>query len=1091
MAPPKNRRVASLHALLLASAIGLTACGGDRGLDARDLTLVVQEDGAVEGTLTGPDAVLHGVEFALEGAPAHGVVTVDRMSGAFRYVPAPDFHGADAFTFRTSSRGKASDPATVSLEVLAVNDPPVGEDQSGALLEDAPHAGQLVASDVDGDPLTYTVVEPPRHGTVTVDGATGAFEYVPRANYFGRDTFRWVASDGVASTRAAAVALVVTPMNDPPVPLAQSLALAPGGVLVGTLWADDVDGELVSTFALASAPAHGTVQLTPGTPTFTYTPNAGYVGDDAFRFFASDGQAVSRVESVSVHVRASAPTRPQVQLQVGRVTVAEGESAVLGVTGSGAPGITFRWRRKGVVVTGAYDASYVTPPLSIADSGTSYAVTVYAGGTSTTSLSWVVNVVERRPDQRELVTLYANRPELYPSRQPLAIKSVAPLAGAVGARVTFDVPAGQVPPFEGTGDASFTPRSSLGALDVLFADSTASGAAALALSPPDGSPALPLAIKLESAADLAARGVDGPPRLTFTEFGVPFAYSAVEDWMVRPASTTEVAFAEATWGAVVAAETGPTAKAQALAKAIMTALEPSRGVPSDAMRAPPFEQYQRAVAGLDQVWCSNIAQIFSLACNALGIPSRILALARTQELGSEYDLLTAEGHNTTEIFDAERNAWVWIDATSYMLSMELPGIGLLNTVELQRALADPTRLPLLTVLEYDPVTGQAFRRDSKTSLNWGDLDRFFNADTGISIPRKGRELNIEFHTDEGEVYPQLYDVALRSVRELPDDFGVALELGSALPGPARYELWQTYASWGVADRTVRTSTDGRFELRFPAPHEPVVKAMLVKVRAVAASGATSVEHVLMLYLYNTEFYASRGLTTKGLVIFTRGTLPLSQGDPADWLLDQPSLDDYRYAAEQWGSAVAGEVTAVGKARRIAAEILRAIGDRRGSSGHPVASDPLGHHRRVVAGLDVVDDPGLARILVRACNASGVAARLVEMNRVLGRGAGYDVLGVVPRTAAEVFDPVSNRWAVLDPAAGLIGADLAGYGALNAAELARVLEGSEQIARLTVEVPGPGPTGRAAMPASSWTDGAPLRAYFAAQPVLGFERAARR
>jgi hypothetical protein len=1059
---------------------------------ARDLAFVLDEDGALDGSVASWVGFGARYDCELEAPPVHGTVTLDRATGAFRYVPAPDFNGTDAFTYHIRKGTTASTPGTVTLTVRAVNDPPVAQDGSDGLDEDTPLSGQLMAMDVDGDPLTFAVTEPPRHGTLTIDATTGAFRYVPRAHYVGRDAFQFVASDGQLTSAPAFVTLAVAPVNDPPVARGEQPVVHVGGIVAGALWADDVDGELVSTFAVWSGPANGTVQLPAGSRNYTYTPTAGWSGDDTFWFFASDGELVSQLTSVTVHVRDTAPAGPQIQRQVGRTTVAEGESAVLGVTAAGMPGLTFRWRRNGILVPNAASATYVTPPLSVNDSGTTYAVTAYNAPASTTSLSWVVNVVQRRGDGQQLVSLYSTRAELYPSIQPLAITSIAPLAAAVGARISFDGAAGNLPSFTTSGDAVVTAQAAIGAMDVVFLDTASGGVrtAALSVSASEASAGLPIALQFESAAALAAGGAAGPPRVTITELHVPFAYSHVDDWLVRTATTTEVAFAQEAWGAVVAAESSPTAKAQAIARAIIDAVELHRGVPSDAMTAPPFEQYRRAVNGLDHVWCSNIAQIFALACNALGIPARMLAMNRYEALGADYDLLTAEGHNTTEIFDSQLNAWVWIDATSYFLGMEQVGLGLMDTVEMQGAINDPTRLPFLTVLEYDPATSQVASRPTATAVHWSDLAHFFGADTIVAAPKRGAGLNREFRTNERELYPQRYEVALRAVRELPDGVGVSMELRSDLPDLAGFELRQTYASWGQADPTIRSSTDGRFDVAFPSPHAPVVKAMIVNVRALSASGASSPEYPVVIYLYPTEFYAASGLTRKGLIIFTRGDLPVASVDPSDWIVDEPSLEDLRFAYGTWGATLAARPAAVEKVRALAATILGAIGARRGTPAGDVAANPLGHYQRVVAGLDAVDDEGLARILVRACTASGLWARLVEMGRVLGRGAGYDLLGAEPRFSVEVFDPEGNRWVLVDPATGVLGADLVGYGALNWAQFARLLQAELVASGLVLSTFDVATHTVSSEPAGASAACSGLGGYFSTQPFLGFTRTAQ-
>jgi hypothetical protein len=59
-------------------------------------------------------------------------------------------------------------------------------------------SGTLPGSDPDGDPLTWSVADPPSHGSVSVD-STRAYTYSPEAGYTGPDVFRYQVTDGGAS----------------------------------------------------------------------------------------------------------------------------------------------------------------------------------------------------------------------------------------------------------------------------------------------------------------------------------------------------------------------------------------------------------------------------------------------------------------------------------------------------------------------------------------------------------------------------------------------------------------------------------------------------------------------------------------------------------------------------------------------------------------------------------------------------------------------------------------------------------------------------------------------------------------------------
>ncbi|MEZ4541679.1 MAG: FG-GAP-like repeat-containing protein [Chloroflexota bacterium] len=66
----------------------------------------------------------------------------------------------------------------------------------------------LSASDADGDPLTFTIVKNPQHGTLAGTGPNRT--YTPAAGYHGPDRFTFKANDGVADSNVATVSITVT-----------------------------------------------------------------------------------------------------------------------------------------------------------------------------------------------------------------------------------------------------------------------------------------------------------------------------------------------------------------------------------------------------------------------------------------------------------------------------------------------------------------------------------------------------------------------------------------------------------------------------------------------------------------------------------------------------------------------------------------------------------------------------------------------------------------------------------------------------------------------------------------------------------------
>ena len=84
---------------------------------------------------------------------AQGTLTLN-ANGSFTYTPAPNFNGADSFTYRANDGTVNSNLATVTINVAAVNDAPVADDDTYAATEDTTLtvvAPGVLANDTDAD----------------------------------------------------------------------------------------------------------------------------------------------------------------------------------------------------------------------------------------------------------------------------------------------------------------------------------------------------------------------------------------------------------------------------------------------------------------------------------------------------------------------------------------------------------------------------------------------------------------------------------------------------------------------------------------------------------------------------------------------------------------------------------------------------------------------------------------------------------------------------------------------------------------------------------------------------------------------------
>ena len=104
--------------------------------------------------------------------------------------------GYAAFTFSVSDGVLfVTAPNTVTFNVDPINDPPVAADRALGTTFNRPVSGRLTGTDVDNDPLTFSLQGAPANGTAIVN-ADGTFTYRPATGFVGTDTFIYRVSDG-------------------------------------------------------------------------------------------------------------------------------------------------------------------------------------------------------------------------------------------------------------------------------------------------------------------------------------------------------------------------------------------------------------------------------------------------------------------------------------------------------------------------------------------------------------------------------------------------------------------------------------------------------------------------------------------------------------------------------------------------------------------------------------------------------------------------------------------------------------------------------------------------------------------------------
>jgi len=269
-----------------------TARNWSREMD-EDTPLVWNAPGVLYGAV---DAEGDPFTATLGTAPAHGQVTL-RGDGSLVYTPSANYNGADWFTYRAveSNAGGslASAPATVTVNIKPVNDPPTAIDDRGSIrnyglvpIEIYPLLNDY---DVDGDNLIVAASTQPAHGSVYVHAAL--IRYTPAPGYSGTDSFVYTLRENKYQNSlysTATVFLTIIPGNRAPVAAADVVTTTEDTPVAFDVLVNDrnADGDLlhVSRF---TQPAHGVIALGADNK-LVYTPRANFNGTDQFIYTVED-----------------------------------------------------------------------------------------------------------------------------------------------------------------------------------------------------------------------------------------------------------------------------------------------------------------------------------------------------------------------------------------------------------------------------------------------------------------------------------------------------------------------------------------------------------------------------------------------------------------------------------------------------------------------------------------------------------------------------------------------------------------------------------------------------------------------------------
>lgn len=301
---------------------------------AAGFTNLVARDMGVNGDPMGYTFVLEGQQGSLDYALATGTLVSQVVDVTTWHInadepPALDYNVEHKTADLQSKlfnvdpfRSSDHDPVVVALRL---NNAPTARDGEVETVEDVPLFINLepLVLDADGDAVALVEFDV-NFGTVTQRGPL-QIDYIPPPEFGGAVTIEYVIEDELGARAEGRVRVVVRPVNDPPIAVADAVQTDAGEAVVIDVLANDDDVELgregLMIVAVSGVIDDGVAEINDE-GTVTFTPPEDFAGQTTFTYTVSDGI-----------VEASAPVT---------VTVLESNRPPVAVTDSESvsPGLT-------------------------------------------------------------------------------------------------------------------------------------------------------------------------------------------------------------------------------------------------------------------------------------------------------------------------------------------------------------------------------------------------------------------------------------------------------------------------------------------------------------------------------------------------------------------------------------------------------------------------------------------------------------------------------------------------------------------------------------------------------------------------------
>ncbi len=251
------------------------------------------------------------VKVSVVNSPRHGKVQWDEDTRTFIYTAGNTIpRDADTFTYSITDGSGATTTAVVTVKIEGKPLGPIANDDHVTTPNTTPVTIDVLANDdAPGEkPPTVRIDSPPRSGKVEL--VDGKLVYTPDPSFVGSVSIGYSITDpqGLQSTATVTVTVTGKEYAEHHFTVGQGSTLhvpGSGGLLSNPAhqgW----------TVSMVQHPGNGAVVLHED-GTFTYTPESGFLGEDSFVVYVSDGKTETKLNVYISVTEATVGTEPEPQ----------------------------------------------------------------------------------------------------------------------------------------------------------------------------------------------------------------------------------------------------------------------------------------------------------------------------------------------------------------------------------------------------------------------------------------------------------------------------------------------------------------------------------------------------------------------------------------------------------------------------------------------------------------------------------------------------------------------------------------------------------------------------------------------------------